>query len=45
MPDEILRPRDTWSDPDAYDAARTKLAKRFADSFKKLEEGASAKIK
>jgi phosphoenolpyruvate carboxykinase (ATP) len=45
VPDEILRPRDTWSDPDAYDAARTKLAKRFADNFKKFEEGASEEIK
>jgi len=45
VPDEILRPRDTWSDPDAYDAARNKLAKRFADNFKKFEEGASEEIK
>jgi phosphoenolpyruvate carboxykinase (ATP) len=45
VPGEILQPRNTWSDPDAYDAARTKLAKRFADNFKKFEEGASEEIK
>jgi phosphoenolpyruvate carboxykinase (ATP) len=45
VPDEILQPRNTWNDPDAYDRAREKLAKRFADNFKKFEEGASEEIK
>ena len=45
VPSEILLPRNTWSDPNAYDEAREKLAKRFADNFKKYEEGASAEIR
>ncbi|MEM1041486.1 MAG: phosphoenolpyruvate carboxykinase (ATP) [Bacteroidota bacterium] len=45
VPSEILQPRNTWADPDAYDAARNKLAQRFADNFKKFEDGASPAIK
>ena len=45
VPDEILQPRNTWSDPDAYDAARIRLARRFADNFEKFEEGTSDEIR
>ena len=29
VPDEVLRPRDAWDDPDAYDAEATRLRKIF----------------
>ncbi|NNF59299.1 MAG: phosphoenolpyruvate carboxykinase (ATP) [Rhodothermaceae bacterium] len=45
VPDEILQPRNTWDDSEAYDEQRNKLAQRFAENFKKYEEGASEAIK
>ncbi len=33
VPDEILVPRDTWDDGEAYDAQARKLAGMFADNF------------
>ncbi len=35
VPSEIMNPRDTWADKDAYDASAKKLAKMFADNFAK----------
>ncbi len=35
VPSEILQPRETWADKDAYDAQAAKLAKMFADNFAK----------
>ncbi len=38
IPDEILRPRDTWSDGSAYDAQARKLAEMFRKNFEKFGE-------
>jgi phosphoenolpyruvate carboxykinase (ATP) len=35
-PDEVLTPRDTWSDPAAYDVQATKLAKMFRENFEQF---------
>jgi phosphoenolpyruvate carboxykinase (ATP) len=34
---KILNPRDTWSDPAAYDRQAVKLVKMFRDNFTKFE--------
>jgi phosphoenolpyruvate carboxykinase (ATP) len=38
VPSEILRPRDTWTDPSAYDAQAAKLAQMFKDNFEKYAD-------
>ena len=35
VPSDILNPRNTWSDPAAYDASATKLRDMFRDNFNK----------
>ena len=37
VPNEILRPRDSWSDPKAYDAKAAHLAKLFIENFGQYE--------
>ena len=39
VPSEVLNPRNTWSDKDAYDAKAKDLAKRFRDNDAKFEMG------
>jgi len=36
VPDAILRPRETWSDPRAYDDKARDLARRFIENFEKF---------
>ncbi len=36
VPDALLQPRQTWADPQAYDAAAQALAQRFADNFRRF---------
>lgn len=38
VPDEILQPRNTWSDPALYDAQARNLAARFAANLAKFKE-------
>lgn len=33
VPNEVLNPRNTWSDKDAYDKTLDKLGKKFAQNF------------
>ncbi|NNE35506.1 MAG: phosphoenolpyruvate carboxykinase (ATP), partial [Rhodothermales bacterium] len=44
VPSEVLIPRDTWSDPAAYDAQAAKLAQLFRDNFVQFEEGSSDEV-
>jgi phosphoenolpyruvate carboxykinase (ATP) len=37
VPAEVLTPRNTWVDKDAYDATAKDLASRFAENFKQYE--------
>ena len=37
VPREILTPRQTWSDPSAYDATARRLAGLFRDNFRQFE--------
>lgn len=44
VPDEILNPRDTWEDKEAYDKKAKELAKMFRDNFEQFAEVASEDI-
>jgi phosphoenolpyruvate carboxykinase (ATP) len=37
VPPDVLKPRSTWPNPEAYDAQAAKLAKMFSDNFKVFE--------
>ncbi|MGH2513409.1 MAG: phosphoenolpyruvate carboxykinase (ATP), partial [Candidatus Limnocylindrales bacterium] len=39
VPAEVLQPRATWQDGDAYDQAAIKLARMFAANFEAYEDG------
>lgn len=45
VPSEVLQPRNTWIDKDAYDAQARDLARRFNENFKKYESGVSEAIR
>ncbi len=44
VPSEILVPRNTWADKDAYDQTARKLAHLFSENFKTYESGVSAEV-
>ena len=45
VPTEILRPRDTWSDGQAYDAKARHLAELFHANFEQFADSSSDEIK
>ncbi len=45
VPDEILRPRDTWPDKSAYDAQAGKLAEMFRKNFEQFESSVDEAVK
>jgi phosphoenolpyruvate carboxykinase (ATP) len=45
VPSEILVPRNTWADKDAYDQTARKLANLFSENFKTYEGGVSSEVK
>ena len=44
VPTEILNPRNTWADKDAYDTTINNLAVQFVKNFQQYEEGTNAEI-
>jgi phosphoenolpyruvate carboxykinase (ATP) len=45
VPSEVLEPRNTWADKEAYDAQARKLTGMFAENFKQFEADASDEVK
>ncbi len=45
VPDEVLRPRQTWEHPSEYDEQAQKLAAMFRENFGKFEAEVSAEVK
>jgi phosphoenolpyruvate carboxykinase (ATP) len=45
VPSEVLNPRNTWKDKDAYDAQAQALRKLFEDNFKQFEAAVDDKVK
>jgi phosphoenolpyruvate carboxykinase (ATP) len=45
VPSEILRPRDTWKDPSAYDTQAKGLADMFKENFKKYADDVPEEVR
>ena len=45
VPDEALRPRNTWPDPAAHDAKARELAAMFADNFRAYADGVDEDVR
>jgi phosphoenolpyruvate carboxykinase (ATP) len=45
VPNEVLQPRNTWADKDAYDRQAKDLARRFNENFNKYEAGVSEAVR
>jgi phosphoenolpyruvate carboxykinase (ATP) len=44
VPDEVLYPRQTWDDGEAYDVQAAKLAGMFVENFEQFADGVSKEI-
>jgi phosphoenolpyruvate carboxykinase (ATP) len=44
VPDDILQPRNTWTDPDAYDRQARELAQRFVANFRQFAASAPPEV-
>ncbi|MFN2511569.1 MAG: phosphoenolpyruvate carboxykinase [Pyrinomonadaceae bacterium] len=44
VPENVLQPRNTWSDKEAYDRQARDLARRFNENFKQYESGVSEAV-
>ena len=45
VPDDVLRPRKSWSDPAAYDRQAAHLAEMFRENFKRYEDEVSEEVR
>ncbi len=45
VPAEVLQPRETWPDPEAYDRQAHELARMFAENFRQFEDGLTEGIR
>jgi phosphoenolpyruvate carboxykinase (ATP) len=45
VPSEVLQPRNTWGDKEAYDRQAADLAQRFNENFRKYEAGVSEEVR
>jgi phosphoenolpyruvate carboxykinase (ATP) len=45
VPAEVLNPRNTWTDPAAYDRQAMRLAEMFTENFKQYEDRVPVKVR
>jgi phosphoenolpyruvate carboxykinase (ATP) len=45
VPNEVLRPRSTWSDGQAYDVQAANLAKMFKENFEQFAQTVSREVR
>ena len=45
VPSDILNPKNTWTDANAYDIKANELAQKFINNFKKFESGVTDEIR
>jgi phosphoenolpyruvate carboxykinase (ATP) len=45
VPEEVLQPRNTWKDKDAYDLKARELARRFNENFMMYEAGVTEQVR